>query len=190
MRRADRLLELPQEADVHRRTVADRIGGTPQGGERWTLVVGRAAREVAVAPAGEAERIGAPLRTVGGLDVEVVVDGDRRPRGITREGSGDERMPAGLEDLRLAAARADVRRRALGGAAHVALPDGLDGDARDLDELGERRLVLLAARASEPRHLRAREGAVRLSREISRTSSAGLDHRSQASLDPLLPARV
>src|SRR5215468_5155325 len=107
MRRADLLLQLPQEVDV----VVDGVLGAEQGGQRRTLVVGRAAPEIAIATAGEAERIAPPLRLAGRLHVEMVVDGDGGQAAVAVEACMDQRMPAGRHDGRLTAEGAHETRR-------------------------------------------------------------------------------
>ena len=73
---ADLLLELPEEADVGGNAVLPGVARAEERRDGGALVVGRAAREIAVALLHEVEGRGSPVVAIGGLDVEVVVDGD------------------------------------------------------------------------------------------------------------------
>src|SRR4030095_16687323 len=88
----DFLLELPEEVDVERDALLDRVAGAEEGRHRGALVVGRTAAPVLVALADEVEGLRFPVGAFGRLDVEVVVDGDRRIVRAAVETAVDDRM--------------------------------------------------------------------------------------------------
>ena len=105
------------------------------------LVVGHAAPvDAAVADLGR-ERIRLPLGRVGGLHVVVPVDQDRRRVRIrARERGQDDRVARGRERGHLVEARiASLLLDPLGAARDRRLGGRAGADARERDELGERR---------------------------------------------------
>src|SRR5262249_3429893 len=141
MWRADLLLQFPEEVDVQGHVVVDGVLGAEEGGQRRTLVVGRAAPEIVVAAPRETERMAPPLRLAGGLHVEMVVDGDGREAAIALEAGMDERMATGRYDGRLPAERAHETRGRSRRATDVAGVRRIGGDARQLDQGTELALV-------------------------------------------------
>src|SRR5438105_7900937 len=141
MRTADLLLELPEEMDVDRDLALPGVPRAEERGHRRPLVVRRATAEVAITLPVELERRGLPVRTLRGLDVEVVVDRDRRVPVASIETAVDDRMDLGLEDPRPSAAALEQRHRVFGRPVHVPFPLGFHGDGRDLDNLLQRGLV-------------------------------------------------
>src|SRR5205823_2661659 len=102
-RRTDFFLELPQHAKVQRHTGIARGSNSPQRGQRGTFVVGCAAAEVTVAISGEGEGIAVPRFGVArcGLDIEMVIDGERWRVGPRIESSVNDGIAGGLDDRRL-----------------------------------------------------------------------------------------
>src|SRR4030095_2241602 len=138
------LLELPEEVDVEGQPLLPGVPRAEEGRDRRTLVVGRAAASVLVALADEVEGRGVPVGTLGGLDVEVVVDGDRWVLRSAVEAAVNDRMTLRLVELRRRAEGREKRGGGLGGLPHVALALRVDGDRGNLDDVLEHLLVLAA----------------------------------------------
>ena len=118
---ADLLLQLPEEVEAERHPPSHRVGHREEAGQRRALVVGGSSPEVAVAVDAHPERLALPLRLVGRLDVEVVVDHHRGSIGRA-EHSVDVGLAAGAPDLRRAAEVADEGHCLLGAALHHRSP--------------------------------------------------------------------
>src|SRR6185295_14373750 len=91
-RRSDFFFELPQHAEIQRDACLARGADSPERSERRTFVVGGAAAEVTVAVSGEGEGIAVPRFGVAGrgLDVEMVINGERRSVGAGVESAVHE----------------------------------------------------------------------------------------------------
>src|SRR5207244_4427740 len=118
--------------------------------------IGRAATNVAVALNGELERVGPPVVAVSGLDVEVVVDGDRRPAGRLGEPGVDQRMAAGFDQRCARAYLLEQRTSCVGAASDVSRPGWIDRDGRDVDKLGQPTLEIGTVTGGERLIVRAR----------------------------------
>ena len=119
---ADFLLQLPQKVDVKRHLRCTRGKCAEQRGESWTFVVGSAAANVAVAVGDQTERVGPPIVAVGGLDVQMVVDGYGRPIGLVAQTGVDERVATGFDELgrsRADGGRAQQVARGLGATPDI-----------------------------------------------------------------------
>src|SRR5207253_4093038 len=83
------------------------------------------------------------------LNIEMVVDGQRRRFGAGIEAAMDDRESARFDDRGLAAEVADGLYREVSTAADVALPRRIRGHGRDLDELLESSLEIDALARGE-----------------------------------------
>src|SRR5207247_1088686 len=125
---ADLFFELPQKRDIDRCARFARRDGAEQRRQRGTLVVGSTATNVSVALDGELERVGAPVVAVGGLDVEVVVNGDGRPARRLGEPRVDQRMATGFDQFCPRTKSLEQCLSGIGAAPYVGCPGGIDGD--------------------------------------------------------------
>src|SRR5262245_16725823 len=98
---SDFLFELPDELDVHGSSLFDSVTRAKQGGERGTFIVCGPASDVAAVFVVKDERGASPLGLVCGLNVEMVVDGYRRPVVSRGEFSYDDRIAGRGNRLRL-----------------------------------------------------------------------------------------
>ena len=144
VRAADLFFELPEEMDVRRHAVVDRVFGAVQRRDRGPLVVGRAAAEIPVALLDEIKRRRIPVRPVCRLHVQVVVDGHGRQRGAAVEAAVHDRVTLRFVQTGLRAHGFEQPYGVVGAAAHLRLSVGLDGDRRNFHELLEIALEPLA----------------------------------------------
>ena len=140
---ADLFFQLPEELDVGAHAVLDRQPRAVERGQRRSLVVGRAAREPARRPGAAArvarqlERRRAPALAVGGLHVQVVVDGHRRKRRVLEEAADHHREAAGVDGVDLRARLAQQVGAQLRARGHLGAAARIHADARNPAQRGE-----------------------------------------------------
>src|SRR5215470_2271414 len=99
VRTANFLLQFPEKLDVEWHTVLHRKARCQQGCQGWPLIVGGATSQITLTIALEHKGILLPLRLVGWLYVQVIVDSDRRIRWIDSQLAKYHRIARGLDDL-------------------------------------------------------------------------------------------
>src|SRR5215831_19586425 len=157
---ADFFLELPEKPDVDRNPAFPGISDAEERRDGRTLVVGRAAAEVAVLSPGEPKGGRLPVVPFRGLHVQVVVESDGGIALAAVEAAVDDGVALRLVDLGLAPARLNQTSGVFRSPAHLALAIRLDGNRGDLDDLGENALELGAVGLGELLEILAGESVV------------------------------
>ena len=108
VRTANFLFQFPEKLHIERHAVLHRKTRRQQGGEGWPLIVGGATPKIALTVAMEHKGGLLPLRLIGWLHVEVIVDRDggigrvdeqlAKEHGISRRLHDLDRSPTGLQD--------------------------------------------------------------------------------------------
>src|SRR5262249_16094351 len=127
-----------------RKVVFPGVARAEESRNRGPLVVRRAAAQIPVAGFDELERRSSPVRSLRGLDVEMVVDGHGRKILAALEATVDHRVSAGLGARGAETAGLQELNGVLSAAVHFALAVRLDGDRGNLDESSQRLLELAA----------------------------------------------
>ena len=137
--RADLLFTLEEQDQVDRQTggLQRRFGGGDLEHDLGLVVRGAAGHEVVAHPR-QLERRRAPLgKRIGGLDVVVRVDQERRSVRARMMAPDYERVSGGLFDRRLEPRHRHASAHPSRGLAHFFRASGVGGDARNGDELRE-----------------------------------------------------
>jgi hypothetical protein len=134
VRRTDFLFKLPDEFKIERQAVIDRVPNREHGCQRRPFVVGSPSPFVSVAILVEGERRFIPLRSVGGLHVQVVVDRHRRIFLVSDDRAENHRVAGRRNDLRPGSQVVQILRRDLAASLDVGDPIGIAADAWSFDE--------------------------------------------------------
>src|SRR5438094_4163488 len=96
---ANFLFQFPEKLDIEWHAMLHRKTRCQQGGQGWPLIVGGATSQITFTIALKHKGILLPLRLVGWLDVQVIVDSHSGIRRIDGQLAKHHRIARGFDDL-------------------------------------------------------------------------------------------